>query len=79
MSENPPLCPTHQIPMRERTAKRGKNAGNKFWGCPEWPNCNEIINFESNSSETISTKKQEGSNPAPKFDKPLSHLRKKSQ
>ena len=46
MSENPPLCPTHQIPMR-RDCKE-ENAGNKFWGCPEWPNCNEIINFESN-------------------------------
>ena len=77
MSENPPLCPTHQIPMRERTAKRGKNAGNKFWGCPQWPNCNEIINFESDVLEQASTKKQEGSIPTPKIDKPLSSSKKK--
>ena len=43
VQSNPPLCPTHQIPMQLRTARQGANAGEKFWGCPNYPNCREII------------------------------------
>ncbi len=52
MSNNPPLCPVHQISMKEKTAKRGRYAGQKFWGCPQFPACKEIKNF-SDGSETI--------------------------
>ncbi|HUE99631.1 MAG TPA: DUF2726 domain-containing protein [Anaerolineales bacterium] len=40
---NPPLCPTHGIPMILRKARQGSNAGGKFWGCANYPQCREII------------------------------------
>jgi hypothetical protein len=43
VQSNPPLCPTHQVPMVLRTAKQGNHPGGKFWGCPNYPNCREII------------------------------------
>lgn len=42
-SKNPPLCPTHGVPMVLRTSKHGTNLGEKFWGCPNYPQCREII------------------------------------
>lgn len=33
------LCPTCGAPMVKRTAKRGQNAGNSFWGCSNYPKC----------------------------------------
>ncbi|MBP5782757.1 MAG: topoisomerase DNA-binding C4 zinc finger domain-containing protein, partial [Bacteroidales bacterium] len=27
-------------PMIKRMAKKGKNAGNAFWSCSDYPNCN---------------------------------------
>ena len=35
----PPLCPNCGQPMRLRTARQGKNAGNRFWGCSGYPEC----------------------------------------
>ena len=35
----PPICPKCGKPMVERTAKSGKNAGNKFWSCSAYPEC----------------------------------------
>ena len=35
----PPACPECGKPMVTRTARRGTNAGNQFWGCPAYPNC----------------------------------------
>ena len=29
-----------------RTARRGPNAGNQFWGCDSYPNCREILALE---------------------------------
>ena len=34
-----PQCPDCAKPMRRRTARRGPNAGNEFWGCPDYPGC----------------------------------------
>ncbi len=34
-----PTCPACHGPMVERTAKRGANAGNRFWGCQAYPKC----------------------------------------
>jgi restriction system protein len=28
-----------------RTAKRGANAGNQFWGCSTYPKCNAVVNW----------------------------------
>jgi restriction system protein len=34
-----PACPVCQSPMVKRTAKRGENLGNAFWGCSRYPAC----------------------------------------
>jgi four helix bundle suffix protein len=34
-----PLCPECEKPMRKRTAKTGKHAGQSFWGCTAYPEC----------------------------------------
>ncbi len=34
-----PLCPRCESPMVLRIAKRGTNAGEKFWGCSTYPKC----------------------------------------
>lgn len=39
-------CPKCGAEMILRTAQKGKNAGNQFWGCTNYPNCREIINIE---------------------------------
>jgi restriction system protein len=36
---NPPVCPLCAKPMVLRTARRGSNAGNQFWGCSAYPAC----------------------------------------
>jgi hypothetical protein len=38
-----PYCPACGEQMLLRTAQRGANAGNKFYGCPNYPRCREII------------------------------------
>ena len=34
-----PKCPQCGVTMVQRTAKRGANAGQSFWGCTEYPDC----------------------------------------
>ena len=34
-----PLCPRCESPMVLRTARRGANAGEQFWGCSTYPMC----------------------------------------
>lgn len=34
-----PICPKCSSEMVRRTAKRGANAGNSFWGCSNYPRC----------------------------------------
>lgn len=43
MPELEPLCPICSQAMIKRTAKKGKNAGNTFWGCSQFPNCRGVI------------------------------------
>jgi restriction system protein len=38
-TDAPPICPFCGKAMVIRTARRGQNAGNKFWGCPDYPGC----------------------------------------
>ena len=38
-----PLCPICSSDMIKRTARKGKNAGNTFWGCSQFPNCRGVI------------------------------------
>ena len=34
-----PVCPQCGKPMIKRMAKKGRNAGNEFWSCSIYPNC----------------------------------------
>ena len=43
MPELEPLCPICSREMIKRTAKKGKNAGNTFWGCSQFPNCRGVV------------------------------------
>ena len=43
--ENAPVCPKCGKKMVERTAKTGKNAGNKFWSCSSYPDCRGTLPF----------------------------------
>ena len=47
-----PKCPEHNVEMVLRTAKRGRNAGGKFWGCPTWSytKCRYTIDFTDQPS-----------------------------
>jgi restriction system protein len=38
-SASNPLCPRCASPMVLRTARRGANAGEQFWGCSTYPKC----------------------------------------
>ena len=42
----PPVCPTCGAEMVLRTARRGPNAGNQFWGCANYPGCREIVAYK---------------------------------
>lgn len=54
-----PTCPKCSSPMVVRTARRGKNAGSKFYGCSQYPTCKGTLPFGPNSpserSETQET------------------------
>lgn len=43
---SPISCPICSSEMVIRTARRGKNAGNQFWGCTNYPRCKGIVNIE---------------------------------
>ncbi|MFH1814928.1 MAG: restriction endonuclease [Pseudomonadota bacterium] len=38
-----PGCPSCTKPMVKRTAKRGANAGEEFWGCSAYPVCRDTM------------------------------------
>lgn len=42
----PPACPRCGAEMVLRTAKHGKNKGEHFWGCPEFPRCRGVRKLE---------------------------------
>lgn len=39
----PPTCPICSQPMVLRTAKSGRNQGNSFWGCVNFPHCRGML------------------------------------
>jgi restriction system protein len=41
-----PSCPKCGKPMRRRTARSGPHAGESFWGCTGYPECNGIRSIE---------------------------------
>lgn len=40
-----PACPKCGKPMRKIVARKGRNAGNPFWSCTGYPDCNGTRNF----------------------------------
>jgi len=38
-AEGAPTCPACGGPMRKQVARKGRNAGNPFWSCCDYPNC----------------------------------------
>jgi hypothetical protein len=44
--DNPPLCRKHGVRMVLRTARQ---TGERFWGCPNYPQCREIIKLQDAS------------------------------
>lgn len=43
LPDSAPSCPICGKAMVVRTAKSGKNAGNKFWGCSDYPGCKGVV------------------------------------
>ncbi|MBN1312031.1 MAG: DUF2726 domain-containing protein [Anaerolineae bacterium] len=43
---SPPNCPRCGVPMKLRTATKGVNAGQQFYGCTNYPDCREIVRIE---------------------------------
>ncbi len=41
----PPVCPQCGASMVRRTARKGANAGNEFWGCSTYPRCRGVQNL----------------------------------
>ena len=48
----PPPCPSCGASMVPRTAKAGRNAGGRFWGCPQFPWCRGTRDFSSESVQS---------------------------
>lgn len=40
VSSDAPACPKCGKPMIRRMARKGKNSGNEFWSCQDYPGCN---------------------------------------
>ena len=38
-NETAPICPMCNGPMRKMVARKGRNAGQPFWSCRNYPNC----------------------------------------
>jgi ATP-dependent DNA helicase RecQ len=64
MSTIGPQCPNCGSEMVLRTARRGPNAGNEFWGCSSYPKCKGTHDFDGSvaKSEQVSV---DGSQPKP--------------
>ena len=50
-----PDCPVCSKPMVQREAKKGKNAGNKFWGCTQYPKCRGVLDIDEVVEEVVDT------------------------
>lgn len=46
LPDGPPRCPKCGSAMVLRTARSGVNAGNRFWGCPQYPACRSMLPYD---------------------------------
>jgi four helix bundle suffix protein len=44
-AQGAPTCPKCGKPMRKVIARKGRNAGNPFWACTGYPDCNGTRNY----------------------------------
>lgn len=44
-SNGAPVCPKCGSPMILRTTKKGDSAGNRFWGCSQYPACRSMLPY----------------------------------
>ncbi len=51
-AQGAPKCPKCGKPMRKIIARKGRNAGNPFWACTGYPDCNGTRNFTEGTSGT---------------------------
>jgi four helix bundle suffix protein len=49
-AQGAPKCPKCGKPMRKIIARKGRNAGNPFWSCAGYPDCNGTRNFVAGGS-----------------------------
>ena len=49
-AQGAPKCPKCGKPMRKIIARKGRNAGNPFWSCTGYPDCNGTRNFVEGGS-----------------------------
>ena len=49
-AQGAPKCPKCGKPMRKIIARKGRNAGNPFWSCTGYPDCNCTRNFVAGGS-----------------------------
>ena len=47
-----PKCPKCGKAMRKMVARKGRNAGNPFWSCTGYPDCNGTRNYVEGGGET---------------------------
>lgn len=47
------ICPKCGAPMVLRTARIGANAGNQFYGCSRYPDCNGTLPFGTSVIESV--------------------------
>jgi len=50
-----PACPLCGKPMKQRTARQGKHAGSRFWGCIGYPDCKGTRPVEEGKNPTDPT------------------------
>jgi len=50
-----PVCPVCGKGMGQREATKGKNTGNKFWGCSQYPKCRGVIPIDECDSKAEPT------------------------
>ena len=53
-------CPVHKKKLVLKTAKTGKNAGQKFWGCPTWSKtaCNYTLPYKTEKKAELTLKQK---------------------
>ena len=48
-----PTCPRCGCKMMRRIARRGRSAGDSFWGCRNYPQCRHIFKFRVAKDECV--------------------------